>query len=112
MQFIVPKPTDTTAQWRLVKISDKVAIVQQSQALSFDNIYGNACVKWTDIPPTELLRVISSKKFQIYTGLLAGLLAERRQELMRILLTTFWLNARMEHLKQFQSITGTVLLPI
>ena len=52
-------------------------------------MYGNSRVKWTDIPPTELLRVISSQKFQIYTGFLAGLLAERKQELMRILLTTF-----------------------
>jgi len=88
-QFIVPKPIDTMAQWRLVKINDKLVIVQQSQALSFDKFYGNARVKWTDIPPTELLRVISSQKFQIYTGFLAGLLAERKQELMRILLTTF-----------------------
>ena len=30
-QFIVPKPIDTTAQWRLVKINDKVAIVKQSK---------------------------------------------------------------------------------
>ena len=57
--------------------------------LSFDNIYGNSRVKWTDIPPTELLRVISSQKCQIYAGFLAGLQAERKQELMRILLTTF-----------------------
>ena len=63
MQFIVPKPADTTAQWRLVKINDKVAIVKQSQMLNkpYHLTIFMAIHVWSELTfPQQLLQVISS----------------------------------------------------